>query len=143
MDFIDKLYTDINQILLERKRGNWENSWMWKADKLEYYFLLYRSNSCIQYSDIDDLDIEIQKETNKFQYRVDIKSRYKTHNFWLFNDDSTYIVSEYVKDIIRHQYESIMEKYRILDLSSDAYYDRQPTFILSEIRDKKLDQLLS
>lgn len=145
---IEKLNTEIHQIVQERKLTSWENSWMWKQvengrDQLEYYFLVVSGHNGFSYRDLDGVDIEVKIDSSLGKYRIDIKERYKTHNFWLFDDNTAQIVIEYVKDIISHQYESIIERYQILEISNDAYYDREPSFIRSEIRDLKINEILN
>lgn len=114
---------------------------------LIYFFLIVLSDDDLNYRDIDDMSIEITKPNNidGYQYRIDIKSKYKIHNFWLFNDDNFDKVATYVKTLVESRYKSITKSHKILNITKNAYFDRVPPNMYDTIeklnRNKKLKKL--
>lgn len=153
-----ELNKEINNIVIQRKRNSWENGWMWSggsmgghSNELMYYFLLTDSEcgNRFFYEDIQDIKIEIKVESRlyskdqKIKYRIDISYRYKNGvTFWYFTPDEFPLVADYVKKMIKNQYDSIIETYRLIRLSSDGYADKKPTAIQQEFRDSKIDDIL-
>ena len=110
---------------------------------MKYYFLLQKFNNSFSYNDLDNFSIEIQFINHN--YRIDIKDRYKTHNFWYFDEDKFKYIDRYVCKIIESQYESIIKRYKILSESDGAYSEREPIFLYEsmnrEMREEKLERI--
>lgn len=156
---IKQLNKEINDIVVQRKRHTYESGWMWSggsmgghSNELMYYFLLTDSECGNQfhYEDIQDIKIEIKVESRlhstdqKIRYRINVKYRYTNGvTFWYFTPDDFSLVADYVKKIIKNQYDSIIETYRLIDLSKDGYGDRKPTAIQQEFRDSKIEDILN
>jgi len=122
---IHKLYEDIVAICIENRCDVWRNSWMWNSAKLKYYYLVYlESDGTLHYNDINDMSIEIEYDKFSKKYRIDLKTRYEVHHFWLF-DKNWLNVELYVKELVKLQYNSIQESMLLVGLTSD--FEVEPT----------------
>lgn len=143
MKTIKELNDTINELVVERKRNGWAQSWMYVNEEMYYYFLISKDDDTrFSYEDVGNFEVEIS-EQHSGNYRIDIKDRYKVHNFWIFDTSDFPIVANYVKDMIEHQYNSLIEKFKMIDLTSDAYYDKKPVMLVREYRDMKINEILS
>ena len=126
---IIQLKDDLINICETHRCDNWRNSWMWDVTNsyIQYHYLIYvEDNHGLHYSDIEDVKIDLNYDKYHKKYRIDIQTRYKIHNFWLFDDDKWLFVEKYVKEIVKTQYNNIKKMNNLISLSNDAYFDREP-----------------
>jgi len=110
-----------------------------------YYHLITIDDYELEYDDIDGVEINLRFGESYYKYRIDIKTNFKQHNFWLFDDEKWIFVEKYVKEIVESQYNSIQEKYKLINLSNDAYFDKQSENVYYEmnirLRKDKLNKI--
>jgi len=129
-DNLSNLYEELKNICLDNRCDEWNNSWMWSNNgslgshnELIYHYLIYLERDyTLQYEDINSTKIELEYYGS--EYRIDIKTRYNEHNFWLFNEDKWRFVQDYVKSIVQLQYNSIQKANSLIVLSSDEVYNK-------------------
>lgn len=136
---IYKLYEDIVGICIKNRCDIWKNSWMYnKQNKIEYYHLIWlESDGTLHYRDINDISIEIEYDKLSKRYRIDLRARYNVHNFWLFEDKDWINVEIYVKELITLQYNFIQKSTSLVNLTKDAYYDKEPKKMYKEMNIKQ------
>ena len=131
--------------------NTWRNSWMWEknntqTNKIKYHYLIEYDDIGFSYQNINDTDIDISCDDFNGKYRIDIKTRYGVHNFWIFKEDKWKYIEEYLKNIIISEYKSIEFLYSTLKLSDDAYHEKEPSKLYNrmnkEFRKYKVEKLL-
>lgn len=147
IDLLNQIFEEVDQVCETKKTHKWSNSWPWKNVVLTYYHLIYQeTDGTFHYKNINDLEIEIEYENFYKKYRIDIKTRYHKHNFWLFDEDKCIFVKEYVKRLIKLEYDSIQKSYLLLELSDDAYMEKEPSLMYQNMnikfRKDKLGKLI-
>jgi hypothetical protein len=82
-ELINSLYEDAIHICHTKCTNTWKNSWMWNVQQREivFHYLIGSDDNYFGYEDINDLSIEISYDNSHSKYRIDIKTRYKVHNF--------------------------------------------------------------
>lgn len=132
---IDDLCQDILNICSSYCTSTWSNGWQYDnkgalgvTNTLKYYYLIYQeSDHTFHYQDIDGVKIEIEYDSFRNKYRIDIRvSTVDSHNFWLFDIKDWILVETYVKELITHQYNSIEKLHNIMNLTNDAYFEINP-----------------
>ena len=143
---INNLKDELVSICVSHRLDKWLNCWMWENNIHKYYHLIYAEDGHgLHYNDMDGIDIEIGYISNLNKYRIDIKTRYKVHNFWIFDENKWGFVETYVKEIVQMQYDKFQKLNNLINLSSDAYFDREPKnvyeYINTKFRKQKLQNI--
>jgi hypothetical protein len=115
---MEKLFNDIEKILILHRCNIWSNSWMWEPGyhaNLKYHYLLYKTINGIHYNDVQNISINIYLDDNT--YRVEIRDH--EYKFWEYTEKESILVAEYIKDVIKNQYNSIESSYNLRKLSNN------------------------
>lgn len=138
-DKIIQLKEDLVGICISHRCDQWRNSWMFDSTNsyLKYYHLIYfEDNHGLHYDDIEDLQIGLQYNNYYKKYRLDIETRYRIHNYWLFSDDKWLLVEKYVKEIVKTQYNNIQKIKNLISLSDDADFENESKKVYFEMNIK-------
>jgi len=123
-----KLGEDLVFICELHRCNEWKNSWMWnkRQNELKYYHLITFDLCEFYYRNINDTSIEVKFEKSYNKFRIDVKTRYKGHNFWLFDEKDWLFVEKYVKNLVKIEYDSLEKLYSTVALTDGAYMEREP-----------------
>lgn len=142
---INNLCQDVLNICLLHRTSTWSNGWRYDnkgqpglSNKLSYFYLIYQErDGTFHYQDIDGVDIELEYDSFRNKYRIDIEvGNTDTHNFWLFDAKDWLLVETYIKELITHQYNSIEKLYSLIKLTNDAYFEINPDKMYQAMRVK-------